>query len=67
MCFRGMVIPNVTLNRFEMHQYLVPIGAMGVASNEYVPSVASKTNNFGFNVPGCIMLSVMSHVSVIRH
>lgn len=45
----------------------VPIGAIGVASKEYVPSMASNAERRGLVVQGRIMLRVMSHCSVILH
>ena len=45
----------------------VPIGAIGVASKEYVPSIASNADRSGLVVHGRIMLSVMSHCSSILH
>jgi hypothetical protein len=37
----------------------VPMGAMGVTSNEYIPSIASYAESFGLVVHGRSMLSVM--------
>ena len=45
----------------------VPIGAIGVASKEYIPSIASNAERLGFNVHGHIMLRVMSACSNILH
>ena len=45
----------------------MPIGAIGVASNEYIPSMASKAESRGLVVQGRIILRVMSHCSVILH
>ena len=45
----------------------VLIGAIGVASKEYMPSVASKAERRGLVVQGRIMLRVMLHCSVILH
>ena len=45
----------------------MPTGAMDVALNEYVPSMASNADNLGFIVQGRIMLSMMLHCSVMRH
>ena len=45
----------------------MPIGDIGVASNEYIPSIASNADEFGFSVQGRNMFRVMSHCSVILH
>ena len=45
----------------------VPTGAIGVASKEYMPSIASNADRSGFVVHGRNMFNVMSHCSVILH
>ena len=45
----------------------VPTGAIGVASKEYIPSIASNADKLGFSVQGRNMFKVMSHCSVILH
>ena len=45
----------------------MPIGAIGVASNEYMPSIALNAESNGLVVQGRIMFRVMSHCSVILH
>ncbi len=45
----------------------VPIGAIGVASKENIPSNASCAKRFGFCVLGCIILRVMSICSRSLH
>ena len=48
-------------------RFSVPTGSMGVASKEYITSVASKAERFGLVLHGRIMLRVMSHFSNIFH
>ena len=45
----------------------VPMGAIGVASNENIPSSASCADRFGFWVHGRIILRVMSVCSRSLH
>ena len=40
---------------------------MGVASKEYIPSMASKSDRFGLVLHGHIMFRVMSHCSNILY
>ena len=43
------------------------LGAWGVTSKEYIPSIASNAERWGLRVHGSIIFKVMSQCSVILH
>ena len=63
----GMVPPFVPFAWFHMDHAFSTNGAMGVASKENIPSMASWAERFGFWVQWCIMLRLMSVCSRSLH